>query len=277
MLFRSGVKGLGYTTEAPGLGTPKEPKGKYKSSGYGDLDTKEKAEKPKANVQDSLGDKEAKTSNPSKVKEMEVTPQNSPGVKKMPMPGKEKKIKLQEGNLGHSEEWSLEPEGRFWILTYSTMDGKKEKVFNSEDEAKKWIKQNLKKNTNSELWNKLSDDEKEQKLLSVFKDPDDASKYVGVKWDELPDVAQANIKLTEEIKWERETLKENIYADLAMVLASLGGATAVSKEVKDKLKAAAEKGKAELMKMVNQLKGAKNESLEEQQFRSLIQQMIKEE
>lgn len=32
-----GVKGLGYTTEAPGLGTPKEPKGKFKSSGYGDL------------------------------------------------------------------------------------------------------------------------------------------------------------------------------------------------------------------------------------------------
>ncbi len=32
-----GVKGLGYTTEAPGLGTPKEPKGKYASSGYGNL------------------------------------------------------------------------------------------------------------------------------------------------------------------------------------------------------------------------------------------------
>ena len=32
-----GVKGLGYTTEAPGLGTPKEAKGKYKASGYGDL------------------------------------------------------------------------------------------------------------------------------------------------------------------------------------------------------------------------------------------------
>ena len=26
-----GLKGVGYTTEAPGLGTPKEPKGKYKS------------------------------------------------------------------------------------------------------------------------------------------------------------------------------------------------------------------------------------------------------
>ena len=32
-----GVKGVGYTTEAPGLGEPKEPKGKHKSSGYGDL------------------------------------------------------------------------------------------------------------------------------------------------------------------------------------------------------------------------------------------------
>jgi len=32
-----GIKGVGYQTEAPGLGEPKEPKGKYKSSGYGDL------------------------------------------------------------------------------------------------------------------------------------------------------------------------------------------------------------------------------------------------
>jgi gas vesicle protein len=35
-----GVKGIGYQTEAPGLGTPKEPKGKYKSSGYGDIQKK---------------------------------------------------------------------------------------------------------------------------------------------------------------------------------------------------------------------------------------------
>jgi len=32
-----GVKGLGYSVEHPGLGEPKEPKGKYKASGYGDL------------------------------------------------------------------------------------------------------------------------------------------------------------------------------------------------------------------------------------------------
>jgi hypothetical protein len=32
-----GIKDLGYVTEHPGLGEPKEAKGKYKSSGYGDL------------------------------------------------------------------------------------------------------------------------------------------------------------------------------------------------------------------------------------------------
>jgi hypothetical protein len=32
-----GIKGIGYSTEHPGLGTPKDAKGKYKSSGYGDL------------------------------------------------------------------------------------------------------------------------------------------------------------------------------------------------------------------------------------------------
>jgi hypothetical protein len=35
-----GVMGIGYQTEVPGLGTPKEAKGKYKSSGYGDLPKK---------------------------------------------------------------------------------------------------------------------------------------------------------------------------------------------------------------------------------------------
>lgn len=32
-----GVDGLGYADEAPALGKPEEPKGKYKASGYGDL------------------------------------------------------------------------------------------------------------------------------------------------------------------------------------------------------------------------------------------------
>jgi hypothetical protein len=81
-----GEKGVGYTDEAPGLGTPKEPKGKHKASGYGDLDADIKIEKAKSNVQDSLGDREANTSNPKKVKEMP-----DKGVT-----GVEKKIKLKE-------------------------------------------------------------------------------------------------------------------------------------------------------------------------------------
>jgi hypothetical protein len=40
--------GVGYTDEAPGLGQPKEPKGKHKSSGYGDL--KENKEKRKLSL-----------------------------------------------------------------------------------------------------------------------------------------------------------------------------------------------------------------------------------
>ena len=51
-----GTKGVGYTTEAPGLGEPKEPKGKHKSSGYGDL--KENKEKRELSLQ--LIDKEDK-------------------------------------------------------------------------------------------------------------------------------------------------------------------------------------------------------------------------
>ena len=193
-----GEKGVGYTTEAPGLGQPKEPKGKHKASGYGDLDADIKIEKVKSNVQDSLGDKEAETSMPKKVKEM--PDKGVTGVEKKMKLQENKDInwdnisaedasklfdyhertgdlpdslpsekykeimkkygisrqddsdipfknmtetKLREGNLGHNETWSLEPEGRFWILTYSTMNGKKEKTFNSENEAKNWIKQNL--------------------------------------------------------------------------------------------------------------------------------------
>jgi hypothetical protein len=53
---------------------------------------------------------------------------------------KAKGVELDEANLYSGEEWSIEPEGRFWIVTYKTMDGKKEKVFQSEDEARKFTK-----------------------------------------------------------------------------------------------------------------------------------------
>ena len=49
-------------------------------------------------------------------------------------------VELKETNLYSGEEWSIEPEGRFWIVAYRTMDGIKEKVFQSEDEAKEFTK-----------------------------------------------------------------------------------------------------------------------------------------
>jgi len=51
-----GVKDLGYTTEAPGLGEPKEPKGKYKSSGYGDLNEGLFSSKPLGEVKGAKKD-----------------------------------------------------------------------------------------------------------------------------------------------------------------------------------------------------------------------------
>lgn len=90
-----GLKGVGFTDEVPSLGKPKDSKGKFKSSGYGDLDIDKVVEKVKANVKDTLSDKEAKITMPKKVKEMEIKPKNSKGVKKFALPGKEKKIKLK--------------------------------------------------------------------------------------------------------------------------------------------------------------------------------------
>jgi hypothetical protein len=46
---------------------------------------------------------------------------------------------IEEGNLGHNELASLEPEGGSWIVTYRTMDGKKEKTFTDEDEARAFM------------------------------------------------------------------------------------------------------------------------------------------
>ena len=158
--------GVGYTEEAPGLGEPKEPKGKFKSSGYGDLkEGKIPAENRNTYYYVSLA-KDMKKDGKSKeeikqfFKDEEVNDElvdnilanlfmevkEDTNISEQTLRSIIRNIineELEEANLGHNETWSLEPEGRFWILTYSTMDGKKEKTFNSEDEAKNWIKQNL--------------------------------------------------------------------------------------------------------------------------------------
>jgi hypothetical protein len=64
-----GVKGLGYTTEHPGLGTPKEAKGKYKSSGYGDLkESKDPREKFKSGVKQAFSPSNKPKPSPEQIK-----------------------------------------------------------------------------------------------------------------------------------------------------------------------------------------------------------------
>jgi hypothetical protein len=61
-----GVKDLGYSVDHPGLGEPKEAKGKYKASGYGDL--KEGVEKFMSDVKDAVTKKGDKKFSPEEIK-----------------------------------------------------------------------------------------------------------------------------------------------------------------------------------------------------------------
>ncbi len=81
-------------------------------------------------------------------------------------------VPINEGNLGHNELASLEPEGRFWIVTYRTMDGKKEKVFTDEDEARTFM------GTVSETKKKLDPVGHEDKDINNDGDVDKTDKYI---------------------------------------------------------------------------------------------------
>jgi len=83
-----GLENVGYTEETPGLGKPKESKGKYKSSGMEPVNN----DKVKSNVKDG-GSEENKKGMPKKVDQMTMTPKSSKGVQKMALPGKPKTIK----------------------------------------------------------------------------------------------------------------------------------------------------------------------------------------
>lgn len=57
-----GVKGIGYTDDVPGLGMSKEPQGKYKSSGYGDIKESLTEAKKKNGIQDYIKEVEKRGS-----------------------------------------------------------------------------------------------------------------------------------------------------------------------------------------------------------------------
>jgi hypothetical protein len=369
-----GEKGVGYTDEAPGLGTNTQPKSKESTvlGGNDKIDSDSDIVKnslvgsAKKNVQDSLGNSEAKTSMPKKVKEMP-----DKGVS-----GVEKRIKLKEYSVYQGDVSKIKPEptpkdGEVYLkdlkagdkfsigkleyivvkpetnnsgveVTYADGTGnmsfrglavvrlKEGKIpvenrntyyyvslakdMKKDGKSKEEIKQFFKdEEVNDELVdnilanlfmgvkeNKETSDEKiarlkegydskaglsktEQDKISALSKEEKKALYDDLK-DAMSKVNDQDFKdkasyakamkdaktevynkhkikaLTEEIKWKRQSLNENVYIDLASAMAALGGATAISSEIKQKLKDAAKKGKDELTKLVNQLKGAKTES-----------------
>ena len=78
---------------------------------------------------------------------------------------------VEEGNLGHNELASLEKEGGSWIVTYRTMDGKKEKVFTDEDEARAFMNTTLEEGLPKGYFKKATAelDESFEKLVGKLK------------------------------------------------------------------------------------------------------------
>jgi hypothetical protein len=182
-----GTKGVGYTDEAPGLTASKTDQ----------MTPIPDQVKLKASKTD-LGDREKKTGAAKKVKgEMTVVPKSSKGVKKMPLPGKEKKIKLQE-NIG---ETSI----RSTISQIIKEELKEMQGFRTGYDAGEGDDgpQPPDNDMSSEMiWNSLSDDTQEELLTSYIKDFDEAIFFVGKEWDSIPDDVTANILRDERFHGE---------------------------------------------------------------------------
>lgn len=171
-----GVKGVGYTDEAPGL----------KASKTDQMIPVPDQVKPKASKTD-LGDREKKTGAAKKVKgEMTVTPKSSKGVKKMPLPGKEKKIRLQE---------NIEENNIRSIISQLIREELKEAWEGAEFDTGKFDDgpQPPDDMNHEMIWASLSPDMQEELLMSYIKDPDEAIFFVGKEWDSIPDDVTNNI------------------------------------------------------------------------------------
>jgi len=56
------------------------------------------------------------------------------------------------------------------------------------------------------IWDGMSDDEREEALLTVFSDPDDAAKWIEAKYDDLPPQA-THMEINEGVITEEDTPK----------------------------------------------------------------------
>jgi hypothetical protein len=153
-----GTKDVGYTDKAPGLTASKTDQ----------MTPIPDQVKPKASKTD-LGDREKKTGAAKKVKgEMTITPKSSKGVKKMPLPGKEKKIRLQENNIRSLISQLIKEELREAWEGAEFDTGKFDDGPQPPDDMDEIM-----------IWNSLS--------------PDEAIFFVGKEWDSIPDDVTANI------------------------------------------------------------------------------------
>jgi hypothetical protein len=167
-----GTKSVGYTDEAPGLTASKTDQ----------MTPVPDQVKPRASKTD-LGDREKKTGAAKGIKgEMTVTPKSSRGVKKMPLPGKEKKIKLQETNIRSLISQLIKEELREAWEGAEFDTGKFDDGPQPPDDMDEIM-----------IWNSLSPDMQEELLMSYIKDPDEAIFFVGKEWDSIPDDVTANI------------------------------------------------------------------------------------
>ena len=117
-----------------------------------------------------------------------------------------KKVKVVKENLGHNETSSIHPEGRFWIVTYRTADGTKEKSFESEKVARKFY------NTLDETQlNERSFDE----IFADFIENDDPKElitYIKAKGKEA--VAKLKAKLAENKDADRKKVAKLMKIEL---------------------------------------------------------------
>ena len=133
----------------------------------------------------------------NKAQHCALIPKSSKGVKKMPLPGKEKKIKLQE-NIG---ETSI----RSTISQIIKEELKEMQGFRTGYDAGKFDdgSQPSDNDMSSEMiWDSLSDDTQEELLMSYIKDPDEAIFFVGKEWDSIPDNITFNILKDERFHGE---------------------------------------------------------------------------
>jgi hypothetical protein len=115
----------------------------------------------------------------------------------MPLPGKEKKIKLQE-NIGETNIRST-------ISQIIKEELKEMQGFRTGYDAGKFddgFQPSDNDMSPEAMWNSLSPDTQEELLMSYIKDPDEAIFFVGKEWDSIPDNITSNILRDERFHGE---------------------------------------------------------------------------